>query len=306
MGFDVNVYFSGNVDEEVERYLLQGDAFRLHSYAYPDHAFKYLNLANEMGKRARMIIDSGAFTSWSVGKPVVFRDLMDYNDKLLATYGDSHDFLFISLDVIPGERGRRATQAELDAALDQSYQQFLVMQQHYPRHNVLPVYHSGEDIKLRNAYMALTDYLCLSMDQGMAEKTRVDWAKRHCIPGFRFHGLAATGNRMVTQVDWFSVDSSSWLTVANMGNLLWPTAAGGFRSIAVSKESPQRFDAGGHLNTLTPQEREQVVQAITSKGFDVDAMVDSYTERRRWNIYQWLNAPWRKKVAPVDDLWSLC
>lgn len=305
MSYDVHLYFSGDVDEEVERYLLSGDVYRLHSYAYPKYAFKYLDLANQMGKRARMIIDSGAFTSWSIGKPVQFADLMAYNDKLLSMYEHQHDFIFISLDVIPGERGRRATSGEIEKAVDQSYQNYLTMKAHYPRHYVLPVYHSGEDVSLRNAYLSLTDYICLSMDQGMTEKNRVEWATRHAIPGFKFHGLAATGNRMATQVDWYSVDSSSWLTVSNMGNLLWPNGKGGFRILSVSKESPSRHDDGGHVETITPQEKEVVVDTIQSLGFDYEAMTQHYKERRKWNAYMWMTAPWRKKVDPPVDLWSL-
>jgi len=303
--FGVNLYFSGDVDEDVELYLLAGDVHRLHSYAYPKYAFKYLDLAESLGKRAKMIIDSGAFTSWSIGKPVVFDELMAYNDKLLNLYGDRHEFHFISLDVIPGERGRRATSDEIHAAVDQSYQNYLTMNAHYPNHYVLPVYHSGEDVGLRDAYLKITDYVCLSMDQGMAEKNRLEWAKRaSAVAGAKFHGLAATGNRMVTQVPWFSVDSSSWLTVSNMGGLLWPNSKGGFRVLSVSKESPSRHDAGAHITTLAPVERQAIIDYIQQCGFDWESMREHYKERRKWNAFMWMNTPWRTQVDPATDLWS--
>jgi len=301
--FDTKLYFSGSVGLDTSEHLIANDVHRLFTHAYPEEVFEYLDLADARGKRCRIMMDSGAFTSWSIGKPVQLRDLIEYNEKVLRRYGDRHDFVFISLDVIPGERGRKATQEEISAAVVQSYDNFLVMQQHFKNHKVLPVYHSGEDISLRNAYLQKTDYICLSMDQGMSEKNRVEWAKRSIAPGFFHHGLAATGNAMVSRVDWYSVDSSSWVTVGAMGSILWPVGDK-FRVLAVSKTSPLRHEAGAHIDTLTPTERAVVVKAIEGWGFDVDTLRDSYQERWRWNIYNWCYPPWKKKHESPMDLFS--
>lgn len=304
--FGVNLYFSGSVERTVNEYLIDNDAHRLATFAYPKEASEYLNLANEKGKKVNMIVDSGAFTSWSVGKPVRMSDLVTYNENLIKTYGpQGHNFLFISLDVIPGERGRRATSDEISKAVVESYENFKILQQHFRGHYVLPVYHSGEDVGLRNAYLNLTDYVCLSMDQGMAEKNRLEWAKRAAsVPQAKFHGLAATGNRMVSQVGWYSVDSSSWITVGAMGGLLWPNGRGGFRVLPVSEDSPTRHEAGQHLRTLAPVERAAVEATIIEAGFNPDELAKNYTARRIWNVNQWLNTPWRTQVDPVTDLWS--
>jgi hypothetical protein len=253
-----------------------------------------------------MIIDSGAFTSWSIGKPVQIGDLIAYNEGLLRDYSQWADFLFISLDVIPGERGRRATSEEIAKAVDQSYDNFVTLQQHFRGHYVLPVYHSGENPKLRDAYLARTDYICLSMDQGMSENNRLEWAKRAAVPGYKYHGLAATGNKMVTRVDWFSVDSSSWLTVGAMGNILWPTDRDGFRVLAVSSTSPLRHEAGKHLQTLVPIERNAVCQSIIRQGFDPVKMATEHNERIRWNVHKWFTTPWRRKLEIAQDLFPQC
>jgi hypothetical protein len=301
--FDVHLYFSGNVTKQVEKYLLSHDVYRLHSFAYAKHAIEYLELADTMGKRVTMLVDSGAFTSWSIGRPVQLADLLAYNDDLLRRFGH-HNLLFIALDVIPGERGRRATDVEITQAVEHSYANFCTMQQHYPRNYVLPVFHSGEDSALRDAYLARTDYIALSMDQGMSERDRLQWAVRTAVGGYKYHGLAATGNRMVTEVPWYSVDSSSWLTVSNMGNILLPTTSDRFRTLAVSQESPQRRDAGAHVDTISAVEREALIRYIEQNGFDLAGMRNDYDARRLWNIYQWLNTPWRRNIQRPGDLFS--
>ncbi|TQE99423.1 MAG: hypothetical protein FKY71_08615 [Spiribacter salinus] len=305
-GFDVNLYFSGSVDAGVEKYLIDSNAYRLLTFAYPKEVDHYLGLAAQAGKSCRMMMDSGAFSAWNSGKEVTLRELCDYNDKVLARY-PQHEFLFISLDVIPGDRGRKPTNEELAKSIEQSKQNFKVMQEHYKgRATVLPVYHTGEDLSLRNYYMELTDYICLSMDQTMSERDRLAWAKRVAVPGWRYHGLAATGNNMVTQIGWHSADSSSWVTVGSMGGLLWPVG-NRFRVLPVSSNSPSRHEAGHHLTTLSAYERARAEDYIRSKGFDPDALATSYQYRWCWNAYQWLEAPWKRNIQkPVDLFEEIC
>lgn len=304
MSIDLKLYFSGSVDRSVSVFMLEQDVHRLFTYAYPEEVFDYLRWADGMGKRCRIMMDSGAFTAWNAGRPVVLEELMAYNKKVLAQFGERHDFVFISLDVIPGERGQVPTAEDIASAVDRSYQNFLVMQQEFKGHYVLPVYHSGEDPSLRNAYLQLTDYICLSMNQDWSERDRLQWAKRSAIPGFRYHGLAATGNRMATEVAWYSVDSSSWVTVGSMGNILWPGGDHTFKLLAVSKNSPARHDMGYHVNNLAPIERDRVLQAIADAGFDFERLCVDYRERWRWNVLQWCNPPWRRKLDAPMDLFS--
>lgn len=302
-GFDVKLYFSGSVDHTVSEHMLAHNVHRLFTFAYPKEVFEYLDRADQLGMRCNIMMDSGAFTAWSAGKPVTLAELIAYNDKILATYGARHNFVFIALDVIPGERGRFATQSEITAAVEQSKANFVVLQEHYKGQTIMPVYHSGEHVSLRNWYMDRTDYICLSMDQGMSENNRLEWAKRVAVDGYRYHGLAATGNKMATQIGWYSIDSSSWVTVGSMGSILWPIGEQ-FRVLAVSENSPARHTAGQHIKTLTPIETELVRAYIVRLGFDPDTLATEYRERWRWNIHQWVNAPWRTRVQKPMDLFS--
>lgn len=305
MSFDVRLYFSGSVDHVVTEHLLHHNVHRLFTYAYPKEVFEYLDAARDMGVTGcRIMLDSGAFTSWSIGKPVQLQELIDHNQKVIDLYGDKHEFVMIALDVIPGERGRKPTQEELVNAERESMYNFQVMQQHFAGRHVMPVYHSGEDVALRNWYLERANYMCLSMDQAMGEQDRLNFAKRAFVEGFYFHGLAATGNRMVTEVGWFSVDSSSWVTVASMGNILWPTSDGRFRTLAMSPSSPSRFDAGQHVDNLSPVEREAVDRKIAAAGYKTEELQTDYRMRWRWNIDQWCSPPWVTRINKPVDLFS--
>lgn len=300
--FDTKLYFSGSVQPEVSRYLLERNVHRLFTYAYPKEIDEYMHLAQQMGvKGCRIMMDSGAFTAWNIGKPVQLNELMAYNDKALERYGHEHEFVFISLDVIPGERSRPATPDDVKQAMTQSFENYVKMRDHYGAERVLPVFHSGDtDVKLREDYRALAPYMCLSMDQNMPEKSRLEWAQRNAVGDTKYHGLAATGNKMVSFIDWFSVDSSSWVTVGAMGNILWPVEDR-FIVLPMSKTSPSIHEAGKHLATLTRDEQLAILNKIRGMGFCDVAMYNSHIERWKWNIAMWCDPPWQKSpIKPVD------
>lgn len=297
------MYFSGSMThpDVVERLTASG-VCRLFTFAAPKEVHEYLHYCDQRGRRARIMLDSGAFTAWNIGKPVRLEDLIAYDKALIAKY-PQHEFCFIALDVIPGERGRMAAQGEIDAAVKQSYDNFLVMRQELCPlgATVLPVYHSGEDKALRDAYLALTDYVCLSPNQNLSEKQRFAWAKEAIVPGFRFHGLATTGNAMLSYVDWYSVDSSGWLMVAAMGSILLPIGDK-LRPLSISDTAPTRKIQGQHLFNMA--EGPMIADQIRAKGYDVMDLATNYAARICWNIDVWNNPPWIKRNIQTTGLFG--
>lgn len=293
------MYFSGSMThpDVVERLTSTG-VRRLFTFAAPKEVHEYLHYCDQRGRRARIMLDSGAFTAWNIGRPVQLADLIAYDKGLIQKY-PHHEFVFIALDVIPGERGRMACESEIAAAVRQSYDNFLVMQQELRGATVLPVYHSGESKQLRDAYLSLTDYICLSPNQNLSEKQRFAWAREAITPGFKFHGLATTGNRMLSYVDWYSVDSSGWLMVAAMGSILFPVGDK-LQPLSISDTAPTRKIAGQHLFNMA--EGPKIAEQIRAKGYDVMDLATNYAARICWNIDQWNNPPWRKRTAPPEGL----
>ena len=171
MKFDTKLYFSGSMQHlSVVKKLMDLKSPRLLTFATWKEVPRYLGQCDEAGYSCDMVIDSGAFSSWNIGKPVELKDLLLFDKWLIRTY-PQHNFTFIALDVIPGSRSRMPDQDEINKAVEQSYQNFLVMQQELAGYTVLPVYHSGEDRFVRDRYLEHTNHMCLAMNQNLSEKS---------------------------------------------------------------------------------------------------------------------------------------
>jgi hypothetical protein len=194
-----------------------------------------------------------------------------------------------------------ATQGEIDKAVDESYQNFLTMIQEFPGQMVLPVYHSGEDRHIRDRYLQHANYICLSMNQNLSENARLRWAREAYVPGVYFHGLAATGNAMLSLVDWYSVDSSGWLMVAAMGSILFPIG-NKLRPLSVSDTAPTTKQAGKHLKTMS--EAPWIEEYIRSRGYDPETLGSDYAKRICWNIDMWNDPPWVKRIIQPEGLFQ--
>ncbi len=300
----MKLYLSGSLvqsDYIVIEHALQLGVYRLCTFAYPREAFVYLDAASNLGCRAKMMIDSGAFTAWSGGKPVNIKKLITYSQRLVSEYGDKHDFVFISLDVMPGKRGEEPTRQQLKDSMRQSYENYIEYKEALDGYTVIPVYHSGEPLSLRDLYLKHTDHICLSMNQAMGEKDRVAWASRVQLPGIKLHGLAATGVQMIRYVDWYSVDSASWIMASAMGNIYWSTEKG-IITLPISDQSPKRKKAGAHAATLPST--EEIKEIIKSKGFVFEELQTHHHPRMMWNMETWYSHNWRRTPIVSGDLFG--
>lgn len=296
----MKMYFSG-ILHGVDGRLVERGAPRLHSFAYPKEAAWYLDIASSEGIRCDIMIDSGAFTAWNIGKPVQLDALLHYHDDLLQRYGADHDFTFIALDVMPGERGRAATPQEIQDGMARSMENYLIMQEHHT-HPVLPVYHSSEPESFRDDFLGRTDHICLSMSQNMTERERVDWAMHAQVENVKLHGLAATGTRIMEYVDWYSVDSAGWLMTAAMGKILWNNGTR-ITPVDISDTSPMLRMANKHVTNRN--ERDMLLQSIIDKGYDPEALSSDYIQRCYWNIDTWLSYQPKKRVRREQGLFAL-
>ena len=295
----MELYLSGSLGKSdytiIER-ILELDGYRLCTFAYPKEAAVYLDIAESLGYRAKIMIDSGAFTFWTSGKRIKLDKLVSYSQGLIDKYGDKHDFIFISLDVMPGKRGETPTEQQLKETMKDSYYNYINYQDAMENHTVMPVYHSGEPVALRNMYLDKTDHICLSMNQGMGEKHRVGWASRNYVEGIKIHGLAATGNQMIRYVNWHSVDSAAWILTAAMGMIYW-RGTNGLSILKISDQSEKRKAHNSHADSLT--NHEAVREIIESKGFNYEELADDHRQRMLWNLEAWYLNDWKKN--PITD-----
>jgi hypothetical protein len=76
------------------------------------------------------------------------------------------------------------------------------------------------------------------------------------------------------------VDSSSWVQVANFGNVLFEDLG----TLAFSESNPSRKDAGRHFDSLPAAQQQGVIERIVARGFDPERLRTLHFSRRAFNI----------------------
>lgn len=278
----MRIYLSGAMTSELQRFCVQNDAYRLVSYAYLSEVNNYIKCLQEERKRAHMMIDSGAFTAWSKGKRVSLNRLSDFYAELLDKYSHFIDFVFISLDVIPGRKGVDPTAQELEEAMAQSIDNYHELKNRFGD-LVIPVFHQGEDRLYYEIYKSVSDYVCISPRNDLHEDLRVQWAQQMQDESVKLHGLATTGYRMMNSVCWYSVDSAAWKMAAAYGGILYMAPNNQIKVLAISCKSGKRNSENGHFDHLSSDQKEALCQKMLERGFDIKRMPYEDGQRYCWN-----------------------
>lgn len=275
-------YFSGSHNcRELDLHMVRSGGARLYTFAYPEEVWQWINAAKqEKATGTKLMLDSGAFTAWHGGAPVTLDKLIPWQKRVIKEVGADHDIVLISLDVMPGRPGTRPTAAEIKHGMDESKANFETLQQEHDV-PVLPVYHGGEPLELRDYYLERCDYYCLSMNQTWSEQNRVQWAREVHVDGVKTHGLAATGWRMLRATPWDSVDSASWIMAGAMGRIFW-VDGGKLTALMASGDSPALKKRGQHIDTVSY--RELLLEAVSRRGYDIEDLRADYRARWRWNF----------------------
>jgi hypothetical protein len=289
------IYFSGGgvvgVWERVNERLLSLRGARLLSFGYQQPLFaQYGELvrALKLPYKVKLMMDSGAFTAWTKGEQICREDLANMFSALLDRFGDVIDFTLINLDVIPGRKGVDPTPDQLLAAMKQSESNFDWLNEQFEG-MVLPVFHQGEPSSYYDHLTEFYQYICLSPRNDLHEKLRIEWSRKFGLRDStrKYHGLAATGLRMMETVNWYSVDSASWIMSGGYGNIFWRTPTR-LQTVCVSAQSQSRKTFDAHLETLSPYHKDQLVSHIESRGYKLEALQNSDTERYMWNAEEWM------------------
>lgn len=247
-------------------------AHRLESYHYVGKSRK----VNEMrAAGVKIFLDSGAFSAHTLGQVISIDEYCRYihENKDLIRVEDG--ILMASvLDDIGDEAKTYANQLEMERQ----------------GVNPLPTFHSGEDERYLEWYVANYEYMSLGGMVGISGKQLQVWLdrvwERYLLDGagrpkMRVHGFGITSIPLMERYPWYSCDSSSWIQTTSFGGITIP----GYGNLDVSKESPSRHTAGQHLDNLTPIEQQWVFDTIRSHGFDPDRVKDAYLGRATYNIW---------------------
>lgn len=166
------------------------------------------------------LVDSGAFTAWTKGRPIDLAAYIGFCQGLeaRAAAGTLNLDGYLALDVIPGEPGRMPTEEEARWATGKSLENLAAMRAAGLR--PIPIYHEGEPVEVLDHYVAEGhEVIALGATFSRGKPTLIDWLdpifKRH--PGQRFHGLAMTQRRVIEGLPFDSVDSTTWLNFCRFG-----------------------------------------------------------------------------------------
>lgn len=258
-----------------------------------------------------IMLDSGAFTAWNAGGEVTLDEVFESYDRFEQKAGDLFEEIWmVNLDKIPGKRGVDPTPAEIDEALRISDENYARLVDRFGV-RILPVYHQGEDMERCFELAEMADYICISPRNDLPEGERAKWSyDRHeqlrtRFPNARTHGLATTGNKMLRDVPWTSIDSAAWVLHAGFGQVDIfegdryrnyfvsddPRKAGlanqHLGGMAVTGESgeeeivvPALEEQGGRIHGGMPRsQRELIFNTFESYGFDLDEIIKNSRAR---------------------------
>lgn len=166
-----------------------------------------------------VLLDSGAFTAWSIGKSVQLADYLPVAVRVSQRFPGA---LIINLDVIPGESGRTASVHEIARGMEQSLANADRLRAANLR--VSEVFHQDEPFSFLEQLLERREderaVVGLSPRNDLSLQKRCVWlrevlgvlVRRSGVKGLpRFHGLAATSRAMLETFPFYSADSSTWV-----------------------------------------------------------------------------------------------
>lgn len=229
---------------------------------------------------AKIFLDSGAFSAFTLGVSLSVSDYCDYIKR--------------NMDIIRVEDGALMASV-LDGIGDplQTWRNQLEMEARGVR--PLPCFHAGEDERYLEHYVRNYEYITLGGMVGSSTKQLMIWLDRMFDryltdgsgrPRCKVHGFGITSIPIMEEYPWYSCDSSSWIQSAAFGSIIVPDVTSkGSLPIAVSDKSPSRHDAGQHLCNLTPPEQDYIFTLLEQQGFTYDRLATIYESRAAYNLW---------------------
>lgn len=198
---------------------------RLHSFVHSSVA----DIDFDVGVGSDIVLDSGAFSAWSLGSPIELQDYINF------VHEHGHKFTwYANLDFIADPIGRgEPTPEQLEVMLVKSGGLTWENQLEMERQGLkpLPVFHFREDVKWLKKMLDRYDHIALG---GMVEvpNTKLyDWldsifteylTDNKGMPTYKVHGFGWTAAKVVNRYPWWSVDSSSWIKLSGLGSITVP------------------------------------------------------------------------------------
>ena len=201
--------------------------------AYPYYAGRYQEIVKSMGDSIRFVLDSGAFTSWKLGKEIRLDDYCKFIETLPVK-----PWRYFTLDVIGDPE---ATMENYQTMLRRGF-------------NPIPVFTRGEDPSVLEEYYANSDVVGVGGLVGTEGNRGFVKGIMEKIGERRVHWLGFTNLEFVKHYKPYMCDTSAWESAARYGQLRLYMGRGRFKTFN-RKDFAQKPD-------------ESVLRRISSLGLD--------------------------------------
>jgi len=216
--------------------------------------------------KVELFLDSGAFSAWTQKVEIDIQSYIQFIKENIDCIS-----VYANLDVI--------------GDVEKTWENQMIMEE--AGLSPIPVFHAYfEDPKWLKRYMDRGyEYIALGGMAGgaitvQALRPVLDrlW-RQHLsdadgLPLCKVHGFGLTSLPLMLRYPWYSVDSTSWVITGRMGGIFMPRWYQGkwvyddaSWKISVSNRSPDKKEAGQHIETLSPGRKEIVLRYIEEKGY---------------------------------------
>lgn len=225
-----------------------------------------------------VMLDSGAYSAWSRGKPIQLADYIAFVKEHRELFG-TH----VTLDVLPSGPERQRTEAAIEQGAKDSYRNHQKMKD--AGLSPIPVFHQGENFKWLERMLSDGEtYIGLSTRKDLlvfAGRQR-QWLLKcyEVLRGtkVRTHGFGITNTSFLFEMPFFSTDSTTWSLQAGFGFLLVPFIEDGVIDVRkpVTKLTLTSIDrhvkfsrTHNFYDFLSPEQKRVVQEYIEGCGYTV-------------------------------------
>lgn len=223
-----------------------------------------LNSSVSPKPKVDVILDSGAFSAWRLGKPI---KIDEYCDFLLAN--QSWMGHYVNLDVINPQDPERAASESFDNLM------------HMRKRGLkpVPVFHVGEDISWLFRMLDLgCDYIGLSASSLVSRNQVDDWyaiAWEHlCTPDghpiARAHAFGEGRLGSMLKFPWYSADSTSWVYDSQRNGAM--TMPGGVK--VVHRNDGAHANAAQDIDMMDATEKHAFQALLHKLGVDPEGFAE--------------------------------
>jgi hypothetical protein len=241
-------------------------------------------------RKPKILLDCGAFGAFRRGETLDVRSYVSFiqrNKHLIDQY--------VSLDVIPGKAGNRESNRDaIEAASRASYKNHQIMKD--AGLSPIPVFHQDERfywveklIDDGEHYVGISPYLKSGPDTIRWLDKVFNTLNTRDGPIVRTHGFGLTSAQLCVRYPWASVDSSTWMKEAIMGQIPIPVYDDRLRyylprrTISVTERTSLKSN---HIDHLSDVELDKLHRYLGEIGVPITLLRYDYTARwRMWIAY---------------------